>query len=83
MKKKKTWGTGLISEKMEALYAELNEIVEAANSSYSVTGKFLQYISSVLVTKNNKKIQPMFLVHEFSFTDIFFNSILYGFLLLL
>ena len=54
--KKKTWGTRLVSEKMEALYAELNEIVEAANSSYSVTGKFLQYISSVLVTKNNKKI---------------------------
>ena len=56
LSEKKTWGTRLVSEKMEALYAELNEIVEAANSSYSVTGKFLQYISSVLVTKNNKKI---------------------------
>ena len=30
----------LISEKMEALYAELNERVQAATSSYSVTGDF-------------------------------------------
>ena len=31
---------GLISEKMEVLYAELNEKAEAANRSYSVTGNF-------------------------------------------
>ena len=31
------WGT-------EALYAELNEIVEEATSSYSATDEFLQYI---------------------------------------
>ena len=30
----------------EALYAELNEGVEAATSSYSVTGDFLQYTYS-------------------------------------
>ena len=32
----------LISEKMEAFYAELNERAEAATSSYSVTGDFLE-----------------------------------------
>ena len=53
---------GLASEKTEALYGELNERVEAATSSYSATGKFLQYIYSVLVAKNHQKI----------FTDIFF-----------
>ena len=35
-------GMGLVSEKMEALYAELNERVEVAASSFSATGKFLQ-----------------------------------------
>ena len=76
---------GLASEKTEALYGELNEGVEAATSSYSATGKFLQYIYSVLVAKNHQKIRSRCLVHEFSFTDIFFNSVLYGcgFLLLL
>ena len=38
--KKKYGGTKLISEKTEALYAELNERVQAATSSYSVTGDF-------------------------------------------
>ena len=33
-------GTGLISEKTEALYAKLNKRAEAATSSYSVTGNF-------------------------------------------
>ena len=36
---KKYEGTGLVSEKMEALYAQLNERVEAATSSYSATGE--------------------------------------------
>ena len=44
IKLKKYGGTGLISKKTEALYAKLNEIVEAATSSYSSTGDFLQYI---------------------------------------
>ena len=39
-------GTGLVSKKTKALYAESNERVEAAASSYSATGKFLQYIYS-------------------------------------
>ena len=43
-KRKKVGVTGLISEKAEALYAELNQRAEAATSSYSVTGNFLQYI---------------------------------------
>ena len=37
----------LVSEKTEVLYAELIERAEAATSSYSVTGNFLQYIYSV------------------------------------
>ena len=82
---KKVWGTGLVSKTTEALYAELNETVEAATSSYSATGEFLRYIYSVLVAKNHQNIQSRCFVHEFSFTDIFLNSILYGcgFLLLL
>ena len=64
-------GTGSISEKMEVLYAELNERVEAATGGYSVTGGSLQYIYSVPVTKNYRSIQSRCLVHEFSSTDIF------------
>ena len=41
---------------MEALYAEPNERVETATSMYSATGDFIQYIYSVLVAKNHKKI---------------------------
>ena len=48
--------TGLISEKTEVLYAELNERAEESTVSYSVTGDSLQYIYSVLVTKNHQKI---------------------------
>ena len=40
--KQKNGGTGLVSEKPEPFYAELNERVEAASSSYSATGEFLQ-----------------------------------------
>ena len=40
--KKKYRGTWLISGKTEALYAELNERAEAATSSCSATGDFLQ-----------------------------------------
>ena len=47
LSEKKYGGTGLISEKTEALYAGLNERGEAATSSYSVTGDFLQYIYSL------------------------------------
>ena len=61
--------------KKEALYAELNETVEAATSSYSATGEFIRHIYYVLVAKNHQKIRSICLVHEFSFTDIFLNSI--------
>ena len=44
---------GLLSEKSEALHAELNERAEAATSSYSAEVELLKYIYSVLVTKNN------------------------------
>ena len=50
---KKFGGTGLLPEEAEALYAELNERVEAATSSYSAAVEFLKYISSVLVAKNH------------------------------
>ena len=62
---------GLISEKTEVSYAELNGRAEAATSSCSVTGDSLQYIYSVPVTKNHRKIQSRCLVQEFFFTDIF------------
>ena len=44
--------------------------METATSSYSATGKFLQYIYSMLAAKNHQKIQSRCLVQEFSFTDI-------------
>ena len=52
--KKKIGITGLLSEKTEALCAELNERAEAATSSYSATGNLLQYIYSMLMDKNHK-----------------------------
>ena len=63
-------GTGFIPEKTEALYIELYERAGAATSSYSTAGNFSQYIYSLLVAKNQKKIRSRCLVHEFSFTDI-------------
>ena len=69
-KGKEIWGTGLISEKIEALYAELNKRAEATTSKHSATGNFLQYSYSVFVTKNHQQIQSRCLVHDFSFTDI-------------
>ena len=51
LSEKKYRGTGLISEKTDALR------VEAATSSYSVTGDFLQYIYYVPVTKNHQNIR--------------------------
>ena len=65
-------GTELISGKKnkKLLYAELNEKVEAATSSYSATGDFLYYIYSVFVNNNHQKIRSRCLVHEFSFIYI-------------
>ena len=53
----------LISEKMEALYTELNESAEGATSSYSATDEFLQYIYFELVAKNHQSIGSRCLVH--------------------
>ena len=65
-------GRWLISEKTEALYVELNKKSEAATSSYSAIGEFLQYIYSLLAAKNHQKIWSKCLVHEFSdILDIF------------
>ena len=75
---KKCGCTGLVSEKTEALYADLNKRVKAANSSCSATSEFLQYICSVLVAKNQQNIRLRCFVHEFCFTDIF-NDINHGY----
>ena len=48
---------GLIFGETETFYVELNERAEAATSSYSEPGDVSQYIYSVLVAKNQKKIQ--------------------------
>ena len=64
---------GLISEKTEVLYPELNKKSEAATGSYSVTGDSFQYTYSVPVTRNHWNIQSRRLVHEFSFTGIFYR----------
>ena len=42
LSEKQIWGYG--QELKAALHAELNKIGEAATSSYSATGEFLQYI---------------------------------------
>ena len=68
--KTKYGGTGLVSEKTETLFAELNQRVEAATSRYSATGELLQYIYSMLVDKNHQMIRSRCLAHEFSFIDI-------------
>ena len=75
---KKIWGTGLVSEKTEALYVGLNKSVKAATTSCSATSEFLQYIYSVLVAKNHQKIRSRCLVHELFFTDIS-NNINHGY----
>ena len=67
LSEKKYGGTVLISEKTEVLYIELNKRVEAAIGSYSGTGDSLQYIYSVPLSS----LSSRYLVHEFSFTDIF------------
>ena len=53
---KKYGGTGLISEKMEVLYTELDKRAEAATGSYSGTGDSLQYIYYVPIFKNHQNI---------------------------
>ena len=51
--KKKYGGTELLSEKTEALHAELNKRAEATTSSYSADVDFLQYIYSVVMAENH------------------------------
>ena len=64
-KRKKNLGvrTGLISEKTEVLYTELNERAEAATGSYSGTGDSLQYTYSVPVSRNHRNFRSRCLVH--------------------
>ena len=48
LSEKKFGVTGLISEKTEVLYVELNERAEAAAGSYSVTGDAILYSKFIL-----------------------------------
>ena len=67
-------GTRLLSEKTEALQAQLNGKVEATTSSYSSAVHFFQYIYSVLclwLRIVRRSDQGVYLVHEISFTDFF------------
>ena len=57
LSEKKCGGTGLISEKTQAFYIELNERAEAAISSYFASGNFLQYIYAAPVAKNQRGIR--------------------------
>ena len=62
---------GLFFEETEAMRAKLSKRPEAASLSYSAAVDFIQYIYSVLVAKNYKKILSKCLAHEFFFKDIF------------
>ena len=53
MKKKYEGTERVLSEKTEALNAELHKKAEAAIISYSAEVDFLQYIYSVLMAKNH------------------------------
>ena len=67
---KKYRGAGLVSGKVDILWAELNERVEAVTSSHSTTGNILQCIYSVLVAKNHQRFRLRDLAQEFSITDM-------------
>ena len=62
---KKSGVTGLVSEKVEALCAELNQAnqaVEAATSSYSATGDFLQFVLCLwlrIIRRSDQGVQFM------------------------
>ena len=67
---KKIWGHRVSFWENGSFYVEINKRAEAASNSYSAPGDFSQYVYSVLVAKNQKKIRSWCLVHEFSFIDI-------------
>ena len=72
--KKKYGSMGFLKKRKFCMH---NKRVEGVTKNYSATGKFQQYIYSVLVAKNHQ-IRSRYLVHEFSVTDMFFDSVLYG-----
>ena len=67
---------GLIFEKTEVLYAELNERAETATCSYSVTGDSLQYIYFAPGSNKHWNIRSRCLVHKFCLTDIFLKLLI-------
>ena len=52
LSEQKYGSTGKLSERTEALHAELNERGEVAISIYSTEVDFLQYIYSILLARN-------------------------------
>ena len=60
------------------MYAEFNERVEAATSSYSATGNFLQYIYSMFVAKNDQKFEQSVSFMNFP-SQFFCNDINHGY----
>ena len=78
LKWRKTWGTGLLSVKTEALFAELNKKVEAATSSYSATSDFynifILFLWLGIIRRSNESVYFM----NFPL-QIFFNDINHGY----
>ena len=58
---------------MEAFYAELNKIAEAATSSYSATGYSLQRIYFEILAKNHQKNRSNCLGYEFFLIQILYR----------
>ena len=76
--RKKCGDTKLVSEKTEALYMQ-NLAKQWKEPPVIILQQANFYNTySVVVAKNHQNIRSRFLVHEFSLTDIFLNSILYG-----
>ena len=68
---KKYGGTGLISEKTEALYVELNERAAAAISSYSAPDDFSQHTYSVFwlrIKRKSKVFSSWIFLHKYFLT---------------
>ena len=50
--RKKYGGTGLLSKKTKALYAELNKSAEVANNHQKIRSRFMNLLSQILLFKD-------------------------------
>ena len=75
---KKWGGTRFISEKTEALHAELNERDEAATSGYQCNRRVFTIYYSLLAHTNHQKLWSRCSVHGI-FLQILFNDINHGY----